>query len=55
LLPEHRHTVNTEPALERKGTPTDSSSRTWAHGTVKSPNFVTFYALNNFFLRKTLG
>ncbi len=31
LLPEHGHTVHAEPALERKVTPTVSSSRTWAH------------------------
>ena len=27
----------------------------WNDGTVKSPNFVTFFAQNNFFLRKILG
>jgi hypothetical protein len=49
--------VNSDRITELEGFLNDSSERAIKNriGTVKSPNFVTFFTQNNFFLKKTLG
>jgi hypothetical protein len=49
--------INSDRITELEGFLNDSSERAIKNriGTVKSPNFVTFFTQNNFFLKKTLG